>query len=167
MAKFHGRNDKTGRIMNHPKPSAILLLEKGKLYDEQRARAAAEPKAIVEIKPRCPKRFSKEERREWKYFASILKNYGLFSIANAPMLDLLATNMVQYKECCRIVAEKGIIVKGPQGGFMQNPYWQAANKLEDKIMRILGQIGLSSTSLAGLGSLIVKKQKEKEEFFED
>ncbi len=149
------------------KPIALLKLEKGKLYSDQADRAESEPKSIMEIKPRCPQRFGKEECREWKHFASILKNYGLFNIANAPMLELLAVDMKQYKECTKEVSEKGIIVKGPRGGFMKNPYWQAANKLEDKIMRILVDLGLSSSSLARIGSLIVKKKKEKEEFFED
>lgn len=145
------------------KPIALLELEKGKLYSDQRDRSELEPKPAKEIKPRCPKRFSKDERREWRYFASILKNYGLFTIANAPMLELLAVNMVQYKDCAKVVSEKGIIVKGPMGGFMQNPHWQAGNKLEDKIMRILSDLGLSSSSLARIGQLMVRAKREKSE----
>lgn len=149
------------------KPTALLELEKGKLYDEQRDRGELEPKPSKEIKPKCPKAYSKEERKEWKYFAGILKNYGLFTIANSPMLDLLAKNSAQYKECAEKVSKSGIIIKGPQGQPMYNPYWNAVNKLEDKIMRILVDLGLSSTSLARIGSLMLKKKKEKEEFFGD
>jgi len=147
------------------KPTSLLKIEKGKLYDQQRERAELEPKPVKEIRPRCPKRFSKEERREWKYFAAILKNYGLFTIANAPLIELLATNTVQYKDCSAKVAEKGIIIKGPKGGPMYNPFWNACNKLEDKIMRCLADLGLSSTGLARIGQLMVKAKKQKEEFF--
>jgi P27 family predicted phage terminase small subunit len=154
-------------MSRHPIPTRLLELEKGKLYDEQRDRGKLEPKPLKELIPRCPKRLSKEERKEWKYFAAILKNYGLFTIANSPMLDLLATNSAQYKDCAEKVSKTGIIIKGPLGNPMYNPYWNAVNKLEDKIMRILTDLGMSSSGLAKIGSLMLKKKKEKDEFFED
>lgn len=147
----------------NPTPTHLLEFQKGKLYDQQRDRAALEPKPEKEIKPRCPARFSKEERKEWKYYAEILKNYGLFTVANSPMLDLLAVNSVQYKACAEKVAKSGIIVKGPQGNPMYNPYWNAVNKLEDKIMRILVDLGLSSIQMAKIGSLMLKAKKQKNE----
>lgn len=145
------------------KPSSVLKLEKGKLYDEQRDRDKLEPKAKEEIKPRCPKRFSKEERKEWRYFKKILENYGLFTIANAPHMEMLATAMKQYKDCSSRVAETGLIIKGPKGNPMYNPYWNACNKLEDKIHRCLDALGLSSVGLAKIGSLRLKAQKQKSE----
>ena len=145
------------------KPTALLQLEKGTLYDKQRERAELEPKPAKELKPRCPKRFSKEERREWKYYAAILRNYNLFTVANAPILELLATNTVHYKECTKVVAEKGIITLGPKKQPMYNPFFSAMNKIEEKIQRCLTDLGLSSTALARIGSLLLKNKKEKNE----
>jgi len=149
------------------KPATLLEMEKGKLYNFQAERVRLEPKPQKEIKIRCPKRFNKEERKEWKYFTSILKNYGLLTIANAPLIEILAVNNVQYKKCLQFVAIKGVIVKGPKGQYMYNPWWNAVNKLEEKICRCLADLGLSSTGLARIGSLMVKSKKEKEEFFGD
>ena len=147
------------------KPIQILEIEKGKLYGIQAKREKMEPKPHRNIKVICPKRFSQEEKKEWRYYAAILKNYGLFNIANAPLLEMIAVNTVQYKKALEIVSEKGIIVKGAKGNVMYNPYWSATNKLEEKICRCLSDLGLSSTGLARLGSLMVKSMREKEEFF--
>ena len=109
------------------KPTEVLKFEKGKLYSDQRDRDEAEPKPEKEAKPRCPKRFSKEERAAWRQIAGVLKNYGLFTAANAIHLEMLATAWVQYLSCCRKMADpEKIIVKGPDGGFMYNPFFQRA-----------------------------------------
>lgn len=148
------------------KPAAVLELEKGKLYSDQRARVEMEPKPAKNLKPRCPQRLSKEERREWKYFAEILKNYGLFTVANATHIELLACNMAQYKRCAARVSETGIVIKAANGTPMFNPYWNAVNKLEEKICRCLAELGLSSTGLAKIGSLMMRNKKQKTEMEE-
>jgi P27 family predicted phage terminase small subunit len=148
------------------KPTALLEIEKGKLYGDQRDRAELEPKARKELKPRCPQRLSREERKEWKYFASILRNYGLFTIANAAHLELLACSMAQYKDCAGKVSKTGIVIKGINDVPTFNPYWNAVNKLEDKICRCLAELGLSSTGLAKMGSLMLRHKKQKTEMEE-
>jgi len=151
-----------------PKPAALLEFEKGKLYDLQRDRVALEPKPFREVIPRCPKRLSKEERRAWKQIAGVLKNYGLFTAANAIQLELLSTAWAQYLDCCAKVAEtKNIIVKGPDGGAMYNPFFNAQHKLAALVDKYSQNLGLSSISLAKIGSLRLKKEKEKDEFFND
>ncbi len=151
-----------------PKPTSLLKLEKGKLYSNQRDRAELEPKAIEELKPRCPKRFTKEEKKAWKEIAIMLENYGLLTIANAISMELLATAWVQYIACCQKMLESNeIIVNGPDGGSMYNPHFNAQHKLGQLVSRYSQDLGLSSQSLAKIGSLLVKKKKEKGEFFND
>jgi len=146
-----------------PKPSNLLILEKGVLYGDQKERAENEPAAGLNMVPRCPRRFSKEEKREWRFFVSILKNYGLLTTANATLLELLATNMAQYKECTAKVAQTGMIIKSPQDFPIYNPYWTAANKLEEKIQKCLSELGLSSSALARIGALVIRGKKQKSE----
>ncbi len=154
--------------MPHPKPTTILELEKGKLYSDQRDRAELEPKAEREIKPRCPARFTKDERKAWKDLSAILKNYGLFTIANAVQLELLSTAWAQYIDCCDKMAKNpSIIIKGPDGGAMYNPYFNAQHKLAQLVDRYSQNLGLSSIAMAKIGSLMLKKKKEKDEFFGD
>lgn len=146
-----------------PKPTSLLAMEKGVLYGDQKERAENEPTANRHIAPRCPQRFSKEEKREWRFFVSILKNYGLLTMANATLLELLATNMAQYKECAAKVAQTGMIIKSPKNFPIYNPYWTAANKLEEKIQKCLSELGLSSTALARIGALVIRGKKQKSE----
>ncbi len=150
------------------KPTPVLLLEKGKLYDKQRDRSELEPKPLKEIKPRCPKRFSKRERRVWKEIATVLKNYGLFSAANGTQMELLATAWAQYIEVSEKLTENpGIIIKGPQGQPMYNPYFNAQHKLGQLVDKYSQNLGLSSIALAKIGSLSLRTKKEKNGFFED
>lgn len=149
-------------------PTALLELEKGKLYSDQRDRGLLEPKPKAELKPRCPQRFSKEERKAWRGLAAVLKNYGLFTVANGIQLELLATAWTQYVDMsAKLAASPAIIVKGPDGGSMYNPFFNAQHKLGQLVDRYSQNLGLSSIALAKIGGLMLKKKKEKEEFFEE
>ena len=106
---------------------------------------------------------TREQRREWRFYADILKNYGLFTIANAPILELLSVNTAQYKECLDKVQKTGMLIKSPNDFPIYNPYWTAMNKIEDKILKCLGELGLSSAGLARIGSLVSNSQKKKSE----
>jgi P27 family predicted phage terminase small subunit len=146
-----------------PKPTAVLELEKGKLYSDQRDRAALEPTPERELKPRCPARFTAEERRAWRHIAEVLKNYGLFTLANGMQMELLATAWVQYLECCQKMADsKKIIIKGPDGGAMYNPFFNAQHKLGGLVDKYSQNLGLSSIALAKIGSLMLKAKKKSE-----
>ena len=79
-----------------PKSVTTLKLQKGKLYGDQAAREEIEPLPQKPLKPKCPSRFSPAEKKEWRYYKRILENYGLFTIANAPILELLSTNTIHY-----------------------------------------------------------------------
>jgi len=146
-----------------PLPDNIHTLEKGKLYGEVAERVEKTPKQKKTMKPRCPQRLTKAQRREWRFYANILKNYSMFTVANAPVLELLAVNTVQYKECLDKVQSTGMLIKSPNGFPIYNPYWTAMNKIEDKILKCLSELGLSSTGLARIGSLVAGSQKKKSE----
>lgn len=146
-----------------PKPTALLEMEKGKLYSDQRDRSALEPKPEREIKPRCPQRFSTEERRAWKEIAAVLKNYSLFTVANSMQMELLATAWAQYLDCCeKMSVSKKIIIRGPDGGAMYNPFFNAQHKLGSLVDKYSQNLGLSSIGLAKIGSLMLKAKKKTE-----
>lgn len=144
-----------------PKPAAVLKLEKGKLYDQQARRLEYEPKPYREIIPRCPKTFSKEERKHWKYFSQILKVYGLFSVANAPILEMLSMNRMEYLFCRKKMHEMGGSVVRIGDEITTNPFFKTAMKLEERMMDGLKELGLSSVGMARLGSLLSAKAKPR------
>ena len=144
-----------------PTPTELLRLTKGKLYDEQRDRAELEPKPKRELKPKCHGWLNKDEKKEWRYFKKILENYNLFTIANGPIMEMLAKNMVQYRDCAAKVSETGMLIQGKSGDPKYNPYWSAMNLIEAKIIKGLQELGLSSSGLARIGSLALKAKKQK------
>lgn len=140
----------------HPKPTAVLKLEKGKLYDVQRDREAFEPQAQREIRPACPKNFTAAERKVWRHYARLTGAYGLFQGGNAGLLQRLATACVLHEQ-------------------LRNEYLQTAMPNVGMAMLRVGRdidamemtLGLPSVARAKLGSLMLKAKKEKEEFFND
>lgn len=153
-----------------PKATAILRLEKGTLYADQRDRSALEPKPAKELKPRCPQRFTKDERRAWRGLAEVLKNYGLFTAANALQLELLAVAWTQYIESGRILADKTkgllFISDGTAHGFKENPILRTQQRLRAEISTYAQNLGLSSIALARIGSLSLKAKKERDAYFD-
>jgi phage terminase small subunit len=93
----------------------------------------------------------------------VLKNYGLFTAANAIQLELLATAWAQYLEASRKLQENpSIIVPGPQDGWMYNPWFNAQHKMGNLVDKYSQNLGLSSMQLAKIGSLMLKKKKESD-----
>lgn len=144
-----------------PKANEIIQLEKGKLYGKQAARVENTPKDSKKLRPKCPKRLSRDEKKEWRHYARILDNYGMLTAANQTILDLLAVSTVQYKDCLEKVRETGLLIKSPNGFPVYNPYWNVMNKTEDKIMKCLKELGLSSSGLANIGALMTRSSQKK------
>lgn len=156
-------------IMPPPfKPESVLLLEKGVLYDQQRDRVANTPRAEKSLVPKCPNILSPAQRKEWKFFAKILRNYGLFNVANAKYLESLAIYSAVNAEMLDGMQKTGIIVMSSKKVPVYSPYFHGFNKSFDQMQKCLSELGLSSCGLASLGSLLAKAKKKEgiEEFMD-
>lgn len=148
-----------------PKPMAQHKLEKPKLYGDLAERAELEPSCDLE--PKCPQSLDANERKAWRYYAQILKSYGMLSVANAPMLEMVSRLHAETIEFHDKSRGKPII-KSPKGdGYIVNPFWGARKRNEDTIITLLKELGLSSVGIARIGSLALSARKKKSEFFED
>ena len=149
------------------KPAPLLLLEKGVIYDEQKDRVANEPKAERDMIPKCPKHLSREQRREWKLFADALHNYGLLNCANEKHLEMIAIYSAAWRACLDQINATGMIVEQKKRMVM-NPLLYSLDRISDQIRKCSDKLGLSSTGLAQLGSLISKAKKKEgiEEFMD-
>jgi phage terminase small subunit len=152
--------------MSHRKPTALLKLEKGTLYGEQKARAALEPRAVRESRPRCPRRFTKAERKAWHELAAILDAYGLCIAANAITLEMLAAAWVQYLRVSKDLAAQDLVVETAVGR-RPNVLYKVQAQLADRIRGLLADLGLGSCGLAKLGSLQLRAQEALDEFDRD
>jgi P27 family predicted phage terminase small subunit len=144
-------------------PAHIHKMEKGTLYGDLAERVANEPKPIAKLEPKCPSHLNKAAKKEWRFFKKVLQNYGLFNIANAKQLEMLAIYSAQFKECVGKVESTGIIILSPNKMPIYSPYFTAMNTVADKMQKCLGELGLSSSGLAKLGSLMAKSSREKVE----
>lgn len=150
----------------HPKPIATHKQEKEKLYGDLAERAEIEPEPI-QIKKIVPPRYlSKNQKKEWKKFASILRDLSLFHNANSQFLEMLAINVDMYKQCIENIETMGMTELTEKKECIINPYLKIKSKCEEKIIKILSELGLSSTALAKLGSIMVDAKKKKSKFEE-
>jgi len=61
------------------------------------------------------------------------------------------------------MAESGkIIVEGPNGGAMYNPFFNAQHKLGALVDKYSQNLGLSSIALAKIGTLMLKSKRKSE-----
>ncbi len=146
-----------------PLPIKYHKLKKGKLYNTFKEREdLTEPKEIEHIEPQPPPVFSKEEKTAWAYYEAIMRNYGLFEIANAPYLIMLCRAQADYDAL--IDKARIIIVKDPAGlGYITNPFYTQRRQTEDTIMKCLSALGLSTQGMAKIGSVLagVRESKRK------
>ena len=136
-----------------PTPTRMLELRKGKLYDKQRDRGELEPKPDDELVPKMPVRFTRQQKKWWRYYAAILDNYGILTVANAPMLEMLSTLWVVYLE----LEEK------LRDDVTDDKALAKYMKILPPLQKILDSLAMHSTGLAKIGSLRLKAQKQKDE----
>jgi phage terminase small subunit len=85
-------------------------------------------------------------------------------VANGIQLELLSTAWAQYLDVSQSLVERpNIIIKGPSGGMMYNPYFNAQHKLAALVDKYSQNLGLSSIQLAKIGSLMLTAKREKSE----
>ena len=150
-----------------PKPVELLKLEKSKLYGSQLARSENVPKAEKQLKPICPRGFTKSQRKIWNQYARTLKNYNLFTVANQTILEMLCFNKDIYDRHREKLVGMDVVIKGSKQGYdIYEKSFKVCQKVEPIIFKCLGELGLSSAGLAKIGSLaagaINKKSKMEE-----
>ena len=132
-----------------PKPTKRHLLEKPKLYGELKEREEIEPKPQKQIKPRIPAYFSDEHRKEWRRLAAKLKNYNLYIALNETLMEVFVLNLIDLRNWFDRPAD--------------NKSMNDRKKYTDALLKTISLLGLSSTDMAKLGSLMVSAQKKKNE----
>ena len=96
-----------------PTPSKTLILNKGKLYGDQKERAENEPQAVAVIEPNCPSYFRNSEEQAWRDIAGILRNYKLLLDMNAPLLELAAVYLADVRNSYWEIVRRGKTIRGP------------------------------------------------------
>jgi len=146
-----------------PLPNEIHQLEKDKLYGDVAQRVSRTPKPKKDLKPRCPQWLSKDQRKIWRHYGRILKNYGMYTAANESHLTYLAIYEDQFQTAAKKIRSEGITTVTENGFEVQNATFQIMNRCFSNCIKILSELGLSSTGLAKIGSLMTGAAKKKSE----
>ena len=149
-----------------PKPSELHQLEKGKLYGEVAARVENTPKSRRDLRPRCPQWLTSSQRKIWRHYAKILKNYGMFTAGNQAHLNYLAIYEDGFKKSAKKITQGGFTMLTENGFEVQTANFTIMNRCFQNCMKILSELGLSSTGLARIGSLVAGAAKKKSEMEE-
>lgn len=148
-----------------PLPTEMLLLQKEKLYGEQKERAENAPEALRIVDPTCPQYFRPSEKEAWEFLSRILKNYSLHVDINAPLLELAAIYLADFRNSQWELIKRGKTIRGVKGKNKKNPAIGERNASAERLIKILAELNMSASGVARLGAVIA--QGRKNEFFED
>lgn len=125
-----------------PKPSYLRVLDGNASHSAGPRLEEPIPTGDIAEPPRD---FSPEQQRVWRY-----------AIENAPpgMLKLIDTSVfavwviaqATLDECRQKVTEFGILVEGPKGDPVANPYQKELNRQAAIIMKAAAELGFSPTA---------------------
>ena len=154
---------------SRPRPIKQHKLEQGKLYGELALREKMEPTS--EKIPSLPSEFTDPEKDAWNFYQGVLEEFGLFNLANAPLLQILAVlhaEAGEFHERLRVMHMYSR-VSGSMPDIDEERYYRGIRDSAYRQMTaIYKDLGLSSMGMAKLGSLRAQTKKDDEdtgEFF--
>ena len=90
----------------------------------------------------------------WKEVTQALKDAKALSVANLARADRYVRARVEYEDIYKIAAEEGPVLKGTEGGEYFNYRWSAAEKLNDRLLKL-------EKAMFGEATASVSKEKPK------
>jgi len=141
-----------------PKPTRLKVLA-GTLRGDRTN--ANEPEVRTAI-PTCPRELSALAKREWKRVARDLAEMGLLSKIDRAALAAYCQAWATWIEAQAALRKHGVIVKSPNGYFMQSPYLAVANKAFEQMRLMLAEFGMSPSSRTRVHA--IPQERELDEF---
>ena len=145
------------------KPAEILKLERGKLYNKQAERVENTPVAKRSMEPVCPDTFTDEQKMLWEEYSAILKNYGLFTVANKVVLEQLCFWLDIFNRHREKLNDTDVLSEKAKGRDIYEKSFNVCKHVHPMIKSCIQELGLSSQGLAKLGSLTASAIKKKDD----
>lgn len=146
-----------------PKPTLKKLLAgnpgRHPLNDSEPAPDAVLPKAPADLTP--------IGKAKWDELAVKLFNQSILTELDTDMLYMLCKEWEIMIEAQRMVKKfGGPVVKTDKGNPIQNPYVSIANQAKERILKMLGEFGMSPSSRSRVATVKkAKRQSLAEKFF--
>jgi P27 family predicted phage terminase small subunit len=139
-----------------PKPSAIARAEgnpgKRRLNDGE-----PQPRATT---PRCPDHLDAEAKKEWKRLVPVLRRMKVLTEADWMTLANLCQIWSTMVKAQKMLTERGILYKTPNGYIQQSPFFSMVNQCVDTITKLSREFGLTP---AARSRMVAQTETEPED----
>ena len=129
-----------------PLPSSLRLLQGGTRSGSKAAADAKREQSIPRLGSRAPNHLSPEVRAHWRYFYKLLSDSGILTVLDARALEILASEFHLYSEAKERISAEGLMIEGPRGGQMWNPYFTQYKHSQSIVLRLLSEFGLNPST---------------------
>jgi P27 family predicted phage terminase small subunit len=101
------------------------------------------PETHIDRLPNAPTYLSKREKAEWTRVGRQLLEVGLIGKLDVTVLAAYCTAWGRWTEALEGIRKHGVLVKSPQGFPMQSPLLAIANKAQEQMVKLMGELGLT------------------------
>jgi P27 family predicted phage terminase small subunit len=101
-----------------------------------------EPLVELEIPP-CPDDLQGAARTEWERITPLLKDMGVLALVDMSSVTGYCVSWARWREAEAQITEQGMIVRGPNGSPIQNPFLSVANQAMANLRAYGSELGLS------------------------
>lgn len=125
-----------------PKPTHLRLVtgNPGKRpLNDREARVTPE-------RPSAPDLLKGEARKEWFRITRLLSDAGLLTKLDRAVVAGYCVAWARWLECEKMVEERGMILRSPNGIPIYSPYLSASNRAMEQLRQYAEQMGLSGSA---------------------
>jgi P27 family predicted phage terminase small subunit len=105
-----------------------------------------QPTAGIDSLQFIPSELSESGQKHWGQIRPMLVKAGIATNLDRNALILLCEEWATFLEATAAVRKKGILVQGPKGEPMRNPYLRVMNESTAALTRLLSEFGMTPSS---------------------
>jgi len=96
--------------------------------------------------PKCPAYLSPAAKKKWAEIVKNLKNAGVLTLVDGDILGSYCEYWATWFEANEKIVKVGSVYKGPNGGFVQNPYLSIRRNAAKDMAKLAERLGLDPLS---------------------
>jgi P27 family predicted phage terminase small subunit len=133
--------------MPRPRKPTNLHIAQGTFRKDRHAGDEPQPQQGT---PKAPRKLSEAARSAWKYYAPLLADCRVITLADRDTLACFCEAIARKRQAENEIAKTGVIVKSVAGGAIPNPWLKIARDAATEIRNFGSDLGLNPISRAKL-----------------
>jgi len=102
-----------------------------------------QPESHIDRLPPAPDYLADREKAEWDRVGQQLLEAGLIGRLDVTALATYCVAWGRWTDALENIKKHGVLVKSPQGFPMQSPLLAIANKAQEQMVKVMGELGLT------------------------